>query len=97
MNTAHISCCLSPVKSFLAVFPSDKLTSAEITNPCSIIVNLDASTQPGSHWFAIRFELRSSQAYYFDYHGLPLFVPTIQSFFDATALSYNAMRLHFKV
>jgi hypothetical protein len=89
MDTAQISCCLSRVKSFLGVFPSDVLPSAEITNHCSIIVNVDASTQPGSHWLAIRFEPRSTQAYYFDSYGLPRFIPIMQSF-----LRHNCCFLH---
>jgi hypothetical protein len=60
--------------------PSDELPCAEITSPSSIIVNADASTQPGSHWLAIRFEPRSPQAFYFDSYGLLPFVPNIQSF-----------------
>jgi hypothetical protein len=97
MDTAQNSCCLSRVKSFLGVFPSDELPSEEITNPCSIIVNVDASTQPGSHWLAKRFEPRSSQAYYFDSYGLPPFVQIFSRFYDATALSYIATRLQLKV
>jgi hypothetical protein len=67
------------VKSFLGAFPSDMLPHS-ITQPSIVIVNIDAHTQSGTHWLAIRLEPTSSTAFYFDSYGLSPQIPDIQLF-----------------
>ena len=47
---------LKDFPNFLGCFASDSLKNLSIQNfPVFLIVNFDISTQPGSHWVAIRF------------------------------------------
>jgi len=94
MSTNQISCILSDVRSFLGVFPSDRLPQS-ITRPSTIIVNTDVHTQTGSHWLAIRLEPRSSSGFYFDSYGLSPDVLDIQTFLrrNCTVLNYNTVQL----
>jgi len=50
------------------VFASDKLPSV-VSVPCAIVVNLDPSTKPGSHWVAIHIDANRN-ADYFDPLGM---------------------------
>lgn len=62
MNTRQILNCLrkNDGKShYLGVYPADRLPQ-RVSLPCAIIVNMDKSTNPGSHWVAI----------YIDKHGV---------------------------
>ena len=52
---------------FLGVFASDKIPC--ITNfPAALIVNLDKSDSPGSHWISLFFT-KSNKCEYFDSYG----------------------------
>ena len=96
MDTTQITCALKGVKSFLGVFPSDLLpNSIQQRQTCTVIINTDPHTERGSHWLAIRFEPRSSSAYYFDSFGRPPQVATIQDFLrrNCTVHEYNAIQL----
>lgn len=62
--------CLKPY--FKGVFPSDLIPSA-ILLPMGFIVNVDGSTQPGSHWLSIFID-RSGAGYFFDSFGQRPFV-----------------------
>ncbi len=64
----------------LGVFPSDKIPT-KVKGPCSMVVNTDPSTNPGSHWVAI-FITRDSTAEYFDSYGQPPDVAEISSFLN---------------
>jgi hypothetical protein len=90
MDLVKIACTLLHVKSFLGVYTSDQLPYVT-AQPNSLIVNSDPTTKHGSHWLAIRFEPRSSTAYYFDSYGLAPFVNDIQSFLhrNCSVLQYN--------
>jgi len=94
MDTIQISCTLKDVKSFVGVFPSDKLPRS-ITQTSTVIVNEDAHTQSGSHCLAIRLEPRSSTAFYFDSYGLPPNIHEIQTVLrrNCTVLYYNTIEL----
>jgi len=94
MDTVQISCILNNVKTFLGAFPSDLLPHS-ITQPRTVIVNTDAHTQSVSHWLAIRLEPRSSTVFYFDAHGLSLYIHDTQSFLrrNCTVLNYNHAQL----
>ena len=81
MDTEQISCALKDVGSFLGVFLSDLLPhSIQQRQSCTVIINTDPHTESGSHWLAIRFEPRSSRAYYFDSFGRLPHIATIQDF-----------------
>ena len=60
---------LKESKIVLGLFPSDLLPHS-ITQPSTVIVNTVTHTQAGSHWLAIRLELRSSTTLYFDAYGM---------------------------
>ena len=62
------------------VLSSDKLPGA-ISVPCAIVVNLDPSTQSGSHWVAIYIDANHSTEY-FDPLGMKPPTGPIQNFLD---------------
>ena len=95
MDTGQIMCILNKVKSFLGVFPSDRLPYSIHQQNCTVMINADPHTESDSHWLAIRFEPRSSSAYYFDSFGRPPYISTIQDFpkRNCTVREYNAVQL----
>lgn len=58
---------------FIGCYPVDRLPTV-ISLPCSLIINLDTSDLPGSHWVAVYIN-KSRHAFYFDSYGSP---PTVQ-------------------
>lgn len=56
-------------KHFVGVYPSDQIPNYN-KYPHSIVVNLDKSTQEGTHWIAIFIE-NPNVAYFFDSYGSP--------------------------
>jgi hypothetical protein len=56
---------------------------------------MQITTQPGTHWLAIRLEPRSSTTFYFDSYGPASDIPDIQSFLrrNCTVLNYNNAQL----
>ena len=52
------------------VYASDQIPSTRIPLPASVIVNLDKSSQPGSHWISIYIDVQE-KAEYFDSYGFP--------------------------
>ena len=56
------------IPGFLGVFPLDFLRNITFTRPACFIINLDVSSQPGSHWIAIN--VRASTIEIFDSLGL---------------------------
>jgi len=57
--------CLKPY--FIGVYPSDMLPRVK-SLPMGFIVNVDGSSEPGSHWLSI-FISRSGLGYFFDSFG----------------------------
>lgn len=53
-----------------AVLGADQLPVNVLTVPCSFVINLDKSTQPGSHWVSIHIDVQR-KAEYFDSYGFP--------------------------
>lgn len=53
----------------LGVFPSDFLPNIN-SYPAALVINLDPSYKPGSHWVALYFS-KSGTCDYFDSYGLP--------------------------
>ena len=69
VTTSFLLSILSQKANFLGVFPQDYLLALSIKClPVSLIVNLDFSTQTGSHWLAIRIDKKC--VYIFDSLGL---------------------------
>ena len=55
LSTRDISSCLIGTKNFLGIFACDKLKSCSVTKlPVLLVVNLDQSSEPGSHWISLR-------------------------------------------
>jgi len=94
MGTVQILCTLRNVNSFLEFYASDLLPRS-ITDICTFIVNADPHTEGGSHWLAIYFRPKSSNAYYFDSYGIVPFVPDILAFIkcNCTPWHYNNRQL----
>jgi len=76
MNTTDILCTLKNVISFFGVFPTDMLPRS-VTQSGTFIINADPHTEKSSHWVAIHFQPKSSNAYYFDLYGIIPLVPAI--------------------
>ena len=53
MDSEQITRCLSNVPGFLGVFARDNLSEIKTRDNFSVIVNTDASAEPGRHWVAI--------------------------------------------
>ena len=69
VTTSFLLSVLSLKSNFLGVFPQDYLLALSIKSfPVSLIINLDFSTQPGSHWLAIKID--ETSVYIFDSLGL---------------------------
>ena len=52
---------------YMRCFPSNKLPKCEHF-PCSMVVNFDEHTKPGTHWVAV-YAPDSTEAHYFDSFG----------------------------
>lgn len=72
MDTRQINRILSRCKAtqphYMGCFPSDRLPKCKHF-PCSMVVNLDDSTKPGSHWVAI-YAPTKNHVFYFDSYGM---------------------------
>ena len=68
LNTYDLRAMMEGDPEFVGVFASDRLpTLANRHGTVKLIVNLDDSSLPGSHWVAIY--RRGGKAYYFDTFG----------------------------
>ena len=65
--TRMLSKCEATHKYFTGTFPEDKI-EMPMWYPASMVVNLDESSEPGSHWVAI-FAKSPNDAMYFDSYG----------------------------
>ena len=68
LDSPFLEKCLLGVKYFVGVFPQDALLRNKFVTPACFIVNLDVSSQPGSHWIAIYLD--NSNVEVFDSLGL---------------------------
>ena len=64
MDAVQIICTLKHVKSFLSVYPSDRLPHSIHQQTSTVILNTDPHTHEGTHWLAIHFKPKSSTAFY---------------------------------
>ena len=68
VNSYFLSKTLNGVKNFIGAFPQDFLFNKNFTTPVSLIINLDVSSQTGSHWIALYLD--DSNIEVFDSLGL---------------------------
>ena len=68
LSSLFLEKCLTRVKNFIGVFPQDFLLHSQIYPPACFVVNLDVSSQPGSHWLAVYLDDSSVEV--FDSLGL---------------------------
>ena len=68
-TTAYLNSYTGLIDGFLGAFPCDRIpTVGSKIKKYSIIVNLDTSQEPGSHWIAIL--VKNKSVYYYDPLGL---------------------------
>lgn len=95
MNTIEILKVLSNDKIigeiFLGVFPIDKVPKIK-KYPSAMIVNLDDSSQPGSHWVALYF-VSKRQCNYFDSYGRPPFELEEYILQNSRSYTYNNVQV----
>ena len=53
LNSTFLLQALTSSRNFIGVFPQDFLLNKNFVSPVSLIINLDVSSQPGSHWIAL--------------------------------------------
>jgi hypothetical protein len=87
------------VPSFRDVYPSVRLPHSDIfgRRPATVIINVDQSTEGGSHWPAIHVEPRSCTCFYFDSYGLAPIIPSIQTFLRRTCSVWDYNRTQLQV
>jgi hypothetical protein len=66
MNTLDILAEFNNERNFVGVFPRDKIPNVS-QRPCGLIINIDKSDEPGSHWVAIYLD--GAMGEYFDSFG----------------------------
>lgn len=69
MNTQTIQRALSTLHCFHGVFPRDIIPHHPPAQPSAIVINLDKSNQPGSHWVACFID-ENGFGEYFDPFGI---------------------------
>ena len=72
LTSDEITSLLSPVRHFAGCFAVDQVSNLSFSSfPCFIIVNIDHSFLPGSHWLAVRIDRSSVEV--FDPAGFKIF------------------------
>ena len=79
MDTAKLMCGLRDVSSYLDVFLCDLLPQS-ITQTTTVTISAYPHTNGCSHWLAVHFRPKSSNAFYFDSYGIVPLVTSIQAF-----------------
>lgn len=81
-------------KCFAGVYAADQINFKISKRPCSMIINTDPSTLPGTHWIAVYFDLYGD-AYYFDSFGRRPFSEQCNRFLKMNAqnVRINTLRL----
>ena len=72
-------------------YPSDKIPKCT-KFPCAYVINVDESTEPGSHWVAI-YALNTSKALYYDSLGK---VPPPEIIADHMAKQFKTVEFQYK-
>lgn len=79
MDTYELIDCLSSLSNFVGVFALDEIKNIRLNRHNCIIVNMDLSTEEGSHWIAINFS-KNGLLYYFDSYGFRPYKQEIWNF-----------------
>lgn len=80
LTTIDLNRMMKKDKNFYGVFPINRLPLIMLPKPFKIIVNLDESWKPGSHWVAV-YSQQNGPTIYFDSFGrYPL--PEIETFIE---------------
>ena len=74
MDTKEILEYMKFYPDFLGVFPLDHIPETH-RRPCSMIINTDVCTEPGTHWVALYLS-KDGSGEYFDSFGLPPLLPS---------------------
>ena len=100
MNTAEITRALEqdPItsKSFLGVFPSDKLPQPLDKHPCGFVANTDPSSKPGMHWVAFYFPSEGEGEFFDSYGRSPEYYKSFKNFFKDKRANKNTMNANYK-
>ena len=80
---------------FLGAFPYDQIPTKPGIKLFSLIINVDSSKLPGSHWIVLLF--KEQQYYFFDSYGRSfkditfpaMFTKTIKNYIGSTRFRYN--------
>jgi len=75
MDTRKILEYMKPYTAFLGAFPLNHVPETH-QRPCSMIINTDPCTEPGTHWVAL-FLNSDGTGEYFDSFGLPPLHPLL--------------------
>ena len=87
LNTLQISEILRYIRTFFGVYAINRLPFVLLSKPGAIIINLDASYNPGSHWVCVYLS-GAGEGYYFDSFGRPP-PALIQSFIERNSRSWT--------
>ena len=68
LTTQQITDTLKDMRYFCGVFPINRLSFVLLPKPGAVIINLDDSYNPGSHWVSV-YITEKSEGYYFDSFG----------------------------
>ena len=63
-----------------------------VTQTATVIFNDDPHTEKGSHWLAIHFLPKSSNAYFFDSYGIVPLVPDLTAFIRRNCTVWDCNR-----
>lgn len=93
-NQIHFILSRDPYTSpfFLGVFASDAIPT--LKEKSAVVVNVDKSSEPGSHWLAFYYENNNIE--FFDSYGNPpeFYGPSFQDFFsNYSSVSWNSTTL----
>ena len=80
LTTIDLNQAMKKDRDFYGVFPQNRLPIVLMPKPFKIIVNLDESWKPGSHWVAI-YSQKHGPTVYFDSFGRPP-TPVIETFIE---------------
>lgn len=103
MNSVQLRRILSQDKftktSFLDVFPSDQLPMKIYKFPSCFVLNIDKSTEPGSHWVAFYVSSPRSTEFFDSYGNAPSFYggPILEFAARFKNVDYNPLTLQSNV
>lgn len=82
MNTSEINAALQDVQSYVGCFARDMLPVI-VRRPACLVINMDKSEEPGSHWTCVLLH-KDGRGEYFDSYGAPPYYKEITCFLERT-------------